>query len=592
MRLSISRSVNSEQFYIIKSFRDETGRSTSKIIEKLGTRVELEEKLGAGVDIKAWGRARAAELTAQEKADCRTVMVGFNPTKHIEAGQRKIYKGGYLFLQKILYRLGIDRICTSISSEHSFDFDLTSILTRLIYGRILEPGSKRATYDFSKSLIEAPDFAPHQVYRALEVLNSHSASIQAQLYKNSKKLIGRSDKILYYDCTNFYFEIEDEDDFRKYGPSKQHQPAPLVQMGLFMDADGIPLAFSMSEGNKNEQTTLTPLESTILKDFNLSKFIVCTDAGLSSLANRKFNSKGERQFITTQSIKKLKGHLKEWALERSGWQMSGTDTLFDLDEIAEILDCDKTDERTKHVLRDKTFYKKRMMKETTGNSKEYFEQQLIVTFSFKYLAYQRQIREGQIQRAVKAIDSNSPRLSKVNAHDFRRFVKKDSVTENGEVADIDAYTLDESVIAKEAAYDGFYGLATSLDDDDIEGILKVNANRWRIEECFRIMKSEFKARPIFLSRQDRISAHFLTCFIALMTYRILEKELDEKFTCAEIVKTLREFNFFQIRGEGYVPAYEKRDLVNELHEISGFRSDFEIVTNKKMKEIIKHTKKR
>jgi transposase len=591
VRLNISRSKNSETFYVIKSFRDETGKNTSKIVEKLGTRIELEERLGSEVDLVKWAKERARELTETEQAQTRQIMVPYNPNAQIDKDIRKVFGGGYLFLQAICSQLGLFEIAGEIAGRSNFDYDLGTILSRLVYGRILYPASKKATAEFSKTLIEKPTFETHQVYRALEVLATESDFIQAELYKNSKRAIDRKDKILYYDCTNFFFEIECEDEFRCYGHSKQHQPLPLVQMGLFMDAGGMPLAFSMNPGNTNEQITMTPLEQKILDDFKLSKFIVCTDGGLSSITNKKFNSQGERQFVTTQSIKKLKGYLRRWALDVSGWHVHGTDKTFDLSKLDELLKSEDTDENTRKAIFNKTFYKERMTNDIPSGDKEPFEQRLIVTFSFKYRSYQQKIRQGQIERAKVAIDTNSGSLSKKNQNDYRRFVKKTAITKDGEVADKEAFSIDDGVIAKEALYDGFYGLVTGLDADDIEGILKINAERWQIEECFRIMKSEFKARPVYLSRKDRIRAHFLTCFIALLVYRILEVKLDGKYTCEQIIDTLRCFDFKEIRGEGYEPLYMRTDLTDSLHDAFGFRTDFEIVTSKKMKEIFRQTKK-
>jgi transposase len=517
----------------------------------------------------------------------------YNPTVQLEKGVRTVYGGGYLFLQSICSQLGIPKIVKQITERGNFDYDLGAILSRLIYGRILSPTSKKATFEFSKTLIEKPNFEAHQIYRALQTLTAESDFIQTELYKNSKEAFGRRDKILYYDCTNFFFEIECEDEFRRYGHSKQHQPAPLVQMGLFMDASGMPLAFCMTPGNTNEQITMTPLETTILKDFRLSKFIVCTDAGLSSGPNKKFNTQGERQFITTQSIKMLKDYLRKWALDGDGWHAYGSDKVFNLDKLGELVASEDTDETTRQMIFNKTFYKERMVKETieVDGVKEPFCQRLIVTFSFKYKNYQRKIRQGQIDRALHAIQTNSNNLKKCSQNDYRRFVKKTAVTKEGEIAGTDVYGINEEVIEKEELYDGFYGLVTSLDDGDIEGVLRVNSNRWQIEECFRIMKSEFKARPVYLSREDRIKAHFLTCFIALLVYRILESKLGSDYTCEQIIDTLRSFDFKEIRGEGFEPLYTRTDLTDSLHDAIGFRTDFEIVTTQAMKKIIQQTKK-
>lgn len=591
MKLHITKSKNAESFYIAKSYRDKkTGKTTSKIVKKLGTREELEKKLGKGVDVVAWGKEQAFLLTQQEKENTRKVMVSYDPTSMIKMGIRKCYNGGYLFLQDIYHKLGLHKICEDISYRHNFEYDLNSILSRLIYGRIIHPASKLATLDFADTLLEKRTFDLHQVYRSLDVFYNESDFIQAELYKNSKKLIGRKDKILYYDCTNFFFEIEQEDDLRLYGRSKEHRPNPIVQMGLFMDAEGVPLAFTINPGSTNEQKTLVPLEKTIIDDFKLSKFIVCTDAGLSSAANKIFNSQQERQFITTQSIKQLKAHLKDWALDKQGWMISGSDCVFDLDKLDAYLSSDKIKEEEKRAITERTFYKSRMIKEKVEGQDELFEQRLIVTFSFKYRAYQRSVRQGQIDRALHTMETNKRSLETYNQNDYRRFVTKTAITGTGEVAEKTVYKINEGAIAKEARYDGYYGLATSLDGEDIEGILKVNANRWQIEECFRIMKSEFEARPTYLTRKERICAHFLTCFISLLVYRVVEKKLGGEYSCSQIIDTLKHMDFEEVSGEGYRPLYVRSPLTDSLHEKFGFRTDYEILPNKTMKKIIKMTK--
>lgn len=344
-------------------------------------------------------------------------------------------------------------------------------------------------------------------------------------------------------------------------------------MGLFIDNDGLPLSFGIFPGNTNEQVTLKPLEKKILRDFELSKIVVCTDAGLASTDNRKFNDKQGRAFITTQSVKKLKKHLKEWALAPDGWRIVGKKKLYDLSSL------DGTEDK------ENVYYKERWINE------DGLEQRMIVTFSPKYRDYQRRIREAQIDRAKKLISTNPTKLKKANQNDYKRFVKKMSVTKDGEVAGKEIYTIDNALIAGEEVYDGFYGVCTNL-DDDVSAIIAVNRRRWQIEECFRIMKSEFKARPVYLSRDDRIKAHFTTCFLALLIYRILEKKLEDKYTCSEIIDGLVDMNFFELKGEGYSPSYTRTDFTDSLHDAFGFRTDYEITTSSQMKKIFKLTQKR
>ena len=569
MRLSLSKSKNATSLYVIKDVVEKNKRTT-KIVEKLGTYDELLKKLN-GEDPIEWAKKYIEELNKKEKEENSKIMVQYSPTKLIEKEKQVSFNGGYLFLQKIYHELGLHRICTEISNRHKFSFNLDSILSRLLYGRIIFPSSKLSTYNLSSRFLEKPDFDIQHIYRALEVISKETDFIQSELYKNSQKLSKRNSGILYYDCTNYFFEIEQEQGLKQYGYSKEHKPNPIVQMGLFMDGDGIPLAFSITKGNTNEQLTLKPLEQKILDDFKLSRFVVCTDAGLASNDNRKFNDKGDRAFITTQSIKKLKKHLKEWALSKDGWRLSGDNKVYDISDIDE----------EKFI--EKTFYKERWIKENG------LEQKLIVTYSIKYRDYQRKIRNRQIERALKVIETNPSKLKKSHQNDYKRFIGKTSVTPDGEVADKDLYNIDLEVIAKEEVYDGFYGVCTNLEDEASE-IIKVNHRRWEIEECFRIMKSEFKARPVYLTRDDRIEAHFTTCFLAMVLYRYLEKRLDSKFTCSEIVEGLRDMNFYEIPGDGYIPTYMRTDFTDALHEVFGFRTDYQIIKNRQMKKIFKDTK--
>jgi len=569
MRLSFSKSKNATSLYVIKDVIQKNKRTT-KIVEKLGTVKELEEKLN-GQDPIEWAKKYVEELNEKEKEDKREVIVKYSPAKTIEKDIQYLYNGGYLFLQQIYYALGLHKICNDISKIHKFNFDLNSVLSRLIYGRILFPASKLATNELSKKFIEQPNFELQHIYRALEFIAKESSFIQSELYKNSLKVSKRNTGILYYDCTNYFFEIEEEDGLKQYGVSKEHRPNPIVQMGLFMDGDGIPLAFSINKGNTNEQITLTPLEEQILSDFNLSKFVVCTDAGLASTNNRKFNDKKDRAFITTQSVKKLKKHLKGWALEPDGWNLDSDIKLYNLSEIDE------------NKYKDKIFYKERWIKE------DGLEQKLIVTYSIKYKNYQRQIRNNQIERAQKTIDNNPTKLKKNNQNDYKRFIHRTNCTSDGEIAEKEIYSIDKDLIAQEEAFDGFYAVCSNL-EDDVSEIVKINKRRWEIEECFRIMKSEFKARPVYLSRDDRIEAHFTTCFISLIIYRLLEKKLEEKYTCHEVLKTLREMDLYEVKGEGYIPTYTRNDLTDDLHEVFNFRTDYQIVSKKQMKNIFKITK--
>ena len=590
MKLTVSKSKNSASFYVQKTIRKPNGKVTTVTIEKLGNLTEVTAKAG-GKDPYVWAQEYVNELNRKEYDENKEILVSYSPSKLLKKGEQKLFNCGYLFLQKIYYQLGLDKICRDISNRHLFEYDLNDILSKLIYTRILFPSSKLSSNKQARKLIEQPSFELHDIYRSLSVLVKENDFIQAQLYKNSQKVIERRKDILYYDCTNYFFELEEADELRRYGKCKQHQPLPIVGMGLFMDHDGIPLAFDIYPGNKNEQPTLKPLEKKVIRDYGMEQIIVCTDAGLSSKANRKFNDKiidgiQIRSFITTQSVKQLPEYLKEFALDPEGWHLPGSSETFCLDEIDEEADYHKV------------FYKDRWIKEDLSqrkikNGAKPLEQHLIVSFSPKYQSYQRKIRKGQIDRAQKLIDSGNYKQRPKNQNDPHRFIVREKATKAGEICSEELVYLDTDAILEEERYDGFYAVCTNLSDMSVDEIIKINKKRWEIEECFRIMKTDFKARPVYLQTEDHIRSHFLTCFIALMIYRILEKKLKEAFTCEEIIDTLR--NMWMARpGEklGYTPVYTRTDLTDALHETAGFRTYYQIITDANMRKIIRATKKK
>ena len=575
MRLGYSRSKNSIFYYAQKTVYVD-GKNKSMIVKKFGSEKYICDTYGV-TDAKAWAQEQVALMNLAEKEETAPVSIDFSPVKSLEDNTRRCFNGGYLFLQDIYYELGLDRISKAVAKKHGFKYNLNSILSRLIYARILYPASKKSTYEDSHKFIEQPDFELHQIYRALSVIAEESDYIQSTLFKNSMKLSKRKTGVIYYDCTNFYFEIEQAEDDKQYGVSKENRPLPIVEMGLFMDAEGIPLAFCINPGNQNEQLSLIPLEEKLLANFDMSRFVVCTDAGLSSTGNRKFNADkdGNRAFVTTQSIKKLKKYLKDWTLDVTGWKLSddSEDTCYDISSI------DETE------YKDSIFYKSRWIKE------DGLEQQLIVTYSVKHRNYQRTIRSRQIERALKTLKNGKASVESKRQNDPKRFIKAAHATKEGEVADKTVYYIDETIVKEEEIYDGFYAVCTNL-EDDAQAIVKMNKRRWEIEECFQIMKSEFDARPVYLQDSERIKAHFMTCFIALIVYRYLEKKLDEKYTCNQLIDCLREMNFLRFEGKGYIPTYAKTKLTDDLHAAFGFNTATEIIPIMKMKNICAQTKKK
>ena len=569
-------------YYVQKSYRKENGRPATKNYERLGTLDELKVRFGEEDPI---GRAKQyiAELTAAEKAANKKVIVEYSPTAMIVKGEQRSYNGGYLFLQKIYYELGLDYICKKIAKKHKMvKYDLNGILAMLVYTRILYPGSKRSSLEDAKKFFEQPDCTLEQVYRALSLLATEFNSIQADVYKRSQKLWKRNTSVVYYDLTNYFFECEEESGVRQYGYSKEHRPNPIVQMGLFMDHDGFPLAMCIEPGNTAETSTLKPMEQILKDKFGLSKLVVCTDGGLSSYENRKNDSVGDRSFITVQSLKKLKQHLQDWALDSDGWHIAGSDEEYDIS----MLDGKK--------YHDTLFYKERW-DPTPMSTGETLKQRIIVTFSFKYQEYLSHVRERQVARAAALLAKGQGATSKKKSpNDAKRYIKAEYVTPDGELAQTASYSLNQEMIDQEARFDGFYALCTDM-HDPAPAIIKLNGGRWIIENGFRIMKTDFDARPVYVRRDDRIKAHFLTCFLALLIYKYLEKKVNrggKHFTTEEIVDTLRSMDFLSVAGEGYIPTYTKTDLTNNLHGSAGFRTDTQIVTKQKMRSIIAQTKKR
>ena len=572
MNLVITGKDEKRRLYIQKSFR-KNGKSSSKNVEVLGLLSDLmKQKNMSEEEVIDWARKRAAALTRQEKELSKDVMVRFFQNQLIDKDVQRSFAGGYLFVQQMYYQMNLPNVFRNIENRHKFEYDLNAIFSDLVYARILSPSSKLSSYEIAKSFLEPPKYELHDVYRALSVLAKESDYIQAEIYKNSNLIIKRDRRILYYDCSNYYFEIEqeDEDGLRHYGKAKNHKPSPIVQMGLFMDSDGIPLGFSLFNGNENEQKSLIPLEKTILDNYGLEKVIVCTDAGLSGYDNKFFNSRNNKAYISTQSIKKLKKEEKEWALKDEDWfelssgkRMEGT--VKDLD------------------LKDTIFYK-----EDPYPQRSVREQRLIITYSPKYAAYQRKIRENQVERAERLIENGKVKNKRRNENDPARFIRKISTTSNGEVADETSYSLNEERIKEEAMYDGLYGIVTNL-EDDVKDIIKIAEGRWEIEECFRIMKTDFEATPVYVSRSDRILGHFITCYSALFFLRLLEHKTKHEYSSDTLIKTLRDYKFLKI-DEGYLPSYRRTDVTDLLHEVFGFRTDYQIITPSKMRNIIKNTK--
>lgn len=588
MRLGWTTGKYSVTYRAVKTVRV-NGKNKTQIVKSFGSEKQICEKYGV-TDAKAWAKEQVRLMNEAEKEDCAKFNIELCAGTDLVMDEQRRFNGGYLFLQSIYYELGLHKICRAISGRHLFEYDLNNILSRLVYTRILYPSSKKNSFEEAKRFIEQPTFGLHDVYRSLSVMAEESDYIQSRLFKNSSAIHKRKTQVIYYDCTNFYFEIDNAEDDKQFGKCKENRPLPIVGMGLFMDMDGIPISFCIYPGNRNEQLTMIPLEEKMLADFDMSKFIVCTDAGLSSATNRVFNSydkeDGMRGFITTQPIKTMKSFLQEWCLADDGWMLDGDDSgkKYKISELDDESD------------RDKVFYKTRWIKEegtvhtADGDKKQVIEQKLVVSYSIKYRNFQRHVRQGQIERALKMVEDGCTSAGRKHQNDPKRFIKTDHATKDGEVAELSASYVDRSVIEDEEKYDGFYAVCTNL-DDSISNIVKANKRRWEIEECFRIMKTDFEARPVYLKRRERIMAHFMTCFIALIIYRYLERKLDNRYTIDQILPTLQEMDFMKYEGKGYQPIYTRTEITDALHEAFGFCTSKQIIPIAKIRNICSQTKK-
>lgn len=574
-------------YSIIRDYIKLDGKRTSTTYELLGDDDKLKERFGK-IDtiIKVQDYIDSLNQQIKDGKEPKTLLE-LDPNRRIEKNNNRSFYIGHLFLRKIYYLLGIDKICDSIKEKYKFEFDINKVVECLVFSRIIWPSSKLSTFEQSRKFIGNYDFDLQHVYRTLTYLSKEMNTIQKQLFNYSNEVIDRNYKVIYYDCTNFFFYTE-ENDFQRYGVSKQHMPLPLVQMGLFMDADGYPFAMNINPGNTSETKTMIPNEEKFLDEYNMKgkNIIVCTDAAMCTDEIKKFNVKDGRGFIITQSIKKLNNELKNYALNKEGWRILGNlKNVYNLEEI----------EKNEYLK--KQYYNTIFYKEIECETKS-VNQTLIITFSFKYQEYQHKLKTHQLERARKLVEEINKKNKKAknkkdieqikitkNQNDPKRFIRQIKTTDNGEVASNIEYLIDEDIYKDEEKYNGLYGITTNL-IDDTKTIIKVMKGRWEIEESFKIMKDEFDSGTVYLSREDRIKGHFITCYLSLFIYRYLEHQLDDKYTVHEIVSTLQEMKMLEHKGKGYVPEYIRTDLTDDLHNFLGINTDSEIVNYKKIKKIL------
>ena len=590
MRLSKTITKSNTTYCIIKDYTNLNGKRSTCVYEKLGNDQNLQERFGKENTMDKV--KEYIDSLNQMVKDGKEVPVNLvlDPNRQIEKDVERTFFSGHLFLKKAYYELGMNKIFENIKNKYNFTFDINSIVECLVYARIIWPSSKLSTYEQSRKFIGNYNFDIQHVYRTLTYLAKEIDNIQKDLFDYSNKVIDRNYKVIYYDCTNYFFYTE-ENDFQKYGISKQHQPLPLVQMGLFMDADGYPFAMNINPGNTAESTTMIPSEDKFLKDYNMEgkNIVVCTDAAMCTDEIKNFNIKDGRGFIITQSIKKLNKELQEYALDKTGWRILGN--------LKDIYDLSNVDESFKQLHYNTIFYK-----EIECETKS-VKQALIITFSFKYQDYQHKLKQHQFERAQKLVDEINKKNKKAqkkkdiekikltkNQNDPKRFVKEVAITDSGEVACNIQYLVDRETFEQEEKYNGLYGITTNL-INDTKTIVKVMNGRWEIEESFRIMKDEFDSGTVHLSREDRIKGHFITCYLALFIYRYLEHKLNDEYTVHQIVSKLQEMKMLEHKGKGYEPIQTRNNLTDALHNYLGIKTDTEILTYEKIKKILNQLEK-
>lgn len=603
MYLSSTRPVEGKILYVVKGFRDEKGKATSKNVRRLGTLAEIREREDVE-DAWAWAKQELARLNEEERLGLQKIKIELSPTARIRKGEQSKYTGADLMLIPLYNSLGLPQICESIQNNRKIQYNLNEILEALVMLRIIYPCSKRSSFELNKRRIRKTTFELEDIYRALTLLSSHINDIQAQIWKCSQKVMNRNTRVIFYDCTNYYFEIEDNDKdyvdketgeviigMRKRGKSKEHRPNPIVQMGLLMDGDGIPLSFILFPGNESEQPSLKTIEEMVADKFGLNEFIISTDAGLGSEDNRRYNMTEGREYITVQSLPSLSKKDQEMALDPRGWRIAFRDTSLPPIDIndpqKEIFNLNEINLETERHTR---FYKEIIVdKKINGKASSARPERVIVTYNHDYSLYLQNKRAERLA-AANSIVKNKRTKSRQTQQDPRRYVKTEYLTRDGKMASKVLMSIDQKAVEYEKRFDGFYAYGTSLEDDAID-VLRARSFHHEIEHLFRSTKSFLDARPVHLHRQDRIKSHFLICFISMVILKILQKQLNmPKLSIDQLISTLRSFEFDYFSSIGYKPLFVRNELTDNIQKLNGIYVDTEIVDVKRMNKLYRSVK--
>ena len=597
MKLYYDKRLKDPTYYIQQGFRNGK-KTTTKNIKRLGKHSEL---LLITDNPLEYAKNEVKKMNEEYRSGRSEFIVTMDFNERIPSTD-SLYSNstslniGYLYLKDIYAKLNLSDFFKSVSSDRKITYDCNKICQFLTYARILDPASKYGTYDKLDTYYEKPQVEYQHMIRFLDILDRNSDKYLKHLFDNSENIVKRDTSIMYYDCTNYFFETEKPDEeivdevtgeiilgLRQFGISKENKTSPIVEMGLVMDSRGIPISMCIHPGNTNEQLTAVPLEKEVIKMTGNKKFIYCADAGLGSYNIRKFNDMGGRAYIVTQSVKKLGQEIKDIVFNDSNYRLLSNDDAITLKEMRTF---NKKDANNLSLYNDFAYkvipantamdtglYEEKVYK--NGRTKKVkakgtLHQYIIVTFSRKMMEYQRTIRERQLERAKKLLRLKDPEKIKKGPNDIRRFLKNTS-------SDTANYVLDMDKIHEEEKYDGFYAVATNL-DDSAKDILAVAQNRYKIEDCFRIMKTNFDARPVFLRKPERIRAHFLICYTALLIYRLMECKLDDNLThvtTSNLIKTLRNMNVVNMDDMYYKSIYSGSQALDALERC------FELQLNRK-----------
>lgn len=597
MKLYYDKRLKDPTYYIQQGFRNGK-KTTTKNIKRLGKHSEL---LLITDNPLEYAKNEVKKMNEEYRSGRSEFIVtmDFNeriPSTDSPCSNSTSLNIGYLYLKDIYAKLNLSDFFKSVSSDRKITYDCNKICQFLTYARILDPASKYGTYDKLDTYYEKPQVEYQHMIRFLDILDRNSDQYLKHLFDNSENIVKRDTSVMYYDCTNYFFETEKPDEeivdevtgeiilgLRQFGISKENKTSPIVEMGLIMDSRGIPISMCIHPGNTNEQLTAVPLEKEVIKMTGNKKFIYCADAGLGSYNIRKFNDMGGRAYIVTQSVKKLGQEIKDIVFNDSNYRLLSNDDAITLKEMRTFNKKGANNLSlyndfaykviSANTAMDTGLYEEKVYK--NGRTKKVkakgtLHQFIIVTFSRKMMEYQRTIRERQLERAKKLLRLKDPEKIKKGPNDIRRFLKNTS-------SDTANYVLDMDKIHEEEKCDGFYAVATNL-DDSAKDILAVAQNRYKIEDCFRIMKTNFDARPVFLRKPERIRAHFLICYTALLIYRLMECKLDDNLThvtTSNLIKTLRNMNVVNMDDMYYKSIYSGSQALDALERC------FELQLNRK-----------